>query len=123
MDKVDRKDKVDMVELVDEVDKVDNLDIDNVDKDKVDSVFLGEFAGTPPAVDPFQHILIKGSECIVHLNYFSSSSPLPITSFCCFNIPNICNANDISLTEPFVYHITMQQLNRVRQCARKNQGQ
>ena len=50
MDKVDRKDKVDMVELVDEVDKVDNLDIDNVDKDMVNNVFLGQFAGTPPAV-------------------------------------------------------------------------
>ena len=69
MDKVDRKDKVDMVELVDEVDKVDilenvdNVDIlDNVDKDKVDNVFLGQFAGTPPAVSisfptrPFQRI-------------------------------------------------------------------
>ena len=67
--------------------------------------------------------LIKGSERIVHFNYFSSSSPLPITSLSCLKIPSICNANDISLTESCVHHIAMQQLNDMRQCAQKNQGQ
>ena len=60
---------------------------------------------------------------IVHFNYFISSSPLLITSLSCLNIPNICNANDISLTESCVHHIAMQQLNDMRQCAQKNQGQ
>ena len=52
------------------------------------------------------------------------ASLLPTTSFCCFNIPKICNANYITLIELCVHHMGMQQLNVcVRQCAWKNQGQ